>query len=81
MKYHRLSNENFIDGEEMKVGNGGINGPVRKISFFLKPFDIITQILPGNIFGRFVEDVLKIIKIAANVSGIAFKGMAGKTAE
>lgn len=65
----------------MKLGNGGINGPVRKISFFLKPFDIITQILSGNIFGRFVEDVLKIIKIAANVSGIAFKGMAGKTAE
>ena len=70
-----------IKSEKTQLENGSIDRTVRKISFFLKPFDIITQILPGNIFGRFVEDVLKIIKIAANVSGIVFKGMAGKTAE
>lgn len=70
-----------IHGKETKLGNDTIDGAVSKTTFFLKPFDVIAKLLPRNIFWRFMKDVLKIIKITADVGRITFQGMVRKTTE
>ena len=68
-----------INGKKTELGNGTVYGPVRKITFFLNPFDIIAELQPGNIFRSLVKNVLKIVKISANLGGITHKSMVSKT--
>jgi len=70
-----------IHGKKTELGNAVVYGSVRKMLFFLKPADKITQFLPGNIFRALVEKAGKIIQISTDISGIRFYSVVCKTAK
>ena len=47
----------------------------------MKPFDIITEFRPGNIFRKFVKAGGKIIQISPDIGAVIFKSMVSKTTE
>ena len=45
-----------VDMKEAELGDGGIDGTVRKISGIFQPFDKGTHLIPGNIFWFLMKD-------------------------
>ena len=70
-----------VNGEETELGNAVVHSAVRKTFLSLEPPDKITQFIPGDIFGGFVEKAGKIIKIGPDIGAVVFKGMVSKTAQ
>ena len=61
-----------IHGKETELGDGSVDCTVRKAAFSLEPFDKIPEFLPGNIFGIFVKDMLKVVQISADIGAVVF---------
>jgi len=70
-----------IEGKKAKLGNGAVNGTVRKISGFLEPPDVAAQFIPGNIFWCFMKDKSQVIQISPDISAVIFEGMVCKAAQ
>jgi len=68
-----------IYGKETQLGNTVVHGAVRKILLLLEPADKVTQFIPGNILGHFLEDVGKIVQINPDVGRIRCYRMVSKT--
>lgn len=47
----------------------------------LKPSDVVPKLIPGNIFGRLMKDVVQVNKIGTDVGAVIFKGMVSKATE
>ena len=61
-----------IYGKETELGDGSVDSTVRKAAFSLDPFDKIPEFLPGKIFGMFVKDMLKVVRIRADIGAVVF---------
>ena len=70
-----------VDGKKAELRNGAVDGAVGKGAGTLKPADVITEFVPGNILRGFMEDGIEVIEIRADVGAVTHKSMVGKTAE
>lgn len=70
-----------VNGEETELGNAVVHSAVRKAFLSLEPPDKITQFIPGDIFGHFMQDAGKIIQVSTDVSRIRCYSMVSKTTQ
>ena len=67
--------------KDAAVGDGAVDDAVCQGTLFLEPVDEIPHLLPGDILRKLVENMLQVVKIGTDVSGVAFQGMAGKASQ
>ena len=70
-----------VKDEKAQLGDGAVDDAVCQGTLFPEPVDEIPHLLPGDILRKLVENMLQVVKIGTDVSGVAFQGMAGKASQ
>ena len=70
-----------IDGEEAKLRNDGVDGPIREVTIALDPVDEIPLLLPSDLRRAYTEMFRDVVEVCGHISCVGFDSILRQTAK